>query len=51
MNTADYAYRLGIALAATEIMVAASKPTNLKRFALGQCRKAQSIRRELREIA
>lgn len=47
--SADQKYALGIALAADRLMVAALRPTNMRRTALHYCRKAQASRRQLRE--
>jgi hypothetical protein len=44
-------YATAIALEATLIMVAATKPTNLRNTAAYYCREAQSLRRQLRGAA
>lgn len=47
----DLTYRLGIMLEASKIMVDATKRTSLRRTTAYHCRQAQSLRRQIREIA
>ena len=43
----DQQYAAEISLAATSAMIAALKPTNMKRTAAYHCRKAQALRRQI----